>query len=362
MTLANPLDASGIRRGALAWFDRFGRDLPWRQTRDPYRVWVSEIMLQQTQVATVLRYFDPFIRRFPTVAALAEAREDDVLRAWEGLGYYRRARQLHAAAKHITQRLDGRFPTDSDQWQLLPGVGRYTANAILSLAHDQALPIVEANTQRLYSRLIAWPAPLAQPASQRLLWQVAQTLVDAHRPRAMNLALMDIGSVVCQPKQPRCTDCPLVDDCHAHRLGLQGQIPGRVKTTKYQPRFDYAVVIADRRGRIWLRRCRADEQWAGLWDVPRISNEDKEFRKPLAELRSALHRAFDWPIEVRDPWLTIKHGITRYRVTLQVYRGRFERSPRSGNDARWFDASQLADLPLSTTGRKIVARFLRERS
>ena len=198
-----------FRRRLLAWFDQNARVLPWRRSRDPYAVWLSEIMLQQTQVATVIGYFDRFLARFPTIEALARADEHEVLRLWEGLGYYRRARQLHRAARIIVAEHGGRFPRDPSIVRRLPGIGRYTAGAILSIAFDAREPILEANTLRLLSRLLCYDGDPRSPDGQRLLWAMAEALLPRRGSGRLNQALMELGSEVCTARSPRCEQCPV---------------------------------------------------------------------------------------------------------------------------------------------------------
>src|SRR6478609_967208 len=214
-----------LRRRLLSWYATHKRDLPWRRSRDPYRVWLSEIMLQQTQVATVKDYFERFTRAFPDVESLAAAEESDVLRLWEGLGYYRRARQLHAAAKKVVADFDGKFPDEAEALQQVPGIGRYTAGAIASIAFDRRAPILEANTIRLLSRLVAYRGNPHSQVGQRPLWLVAEEILPQKRVAEFNQALMELGSLICTPNEPKCAECPLATVCAAFAAGLQSEIP-----------------------------------------------------------------------------------------------------------------------------------------
>ena len=214
-----------FRRRLLAWYARNARDLPWRRTTNPYRVWVSEVMLQQTQVETVKPYFQRFIREFPTVKKLAAADEQNVLRHWEGLGYYRRARQLHAAAQVIVTQHKGKFPREITTLQTLPGIGRYTAGAIASIAYDESGPILEANTIRLFARLIGYQQIPTTSTGQRILWQTAAEILPRKNIAQFNQGVMELGALVCTPKNPRCSDCPVSALCAAREAGLQEEIP-----------------------------------------------------------------------------------------------------------------------------------------
>ena len=216
-----------LPRRLLAWFARHRRDFPWRRDRDPYRIWVSEVMLQQTQAATVVPYFERFLQAFPTLAHLAAAEEQDVLRLWEGLGYYRRARDLLRTARLLAATNEGRFPDDLVGLHGLPGLGRYTRNAVLSQAFDLRLPILEANSVRVLARLFGRTGDPRSGPEQRWLWAAAESLLPSRRVGDFNQALMELGALVCTPTAPRCGECPLAADCAARRLGLQAVIPER---------------------------------------------------------------------------------------------------------------------------------------
>jgi A/G-specific adenine glycosylase len=345
-----------LRRRLLAWYAAHKRDLPWRRSRDPYRVWISEIMLQQTQVATVSDYFDRFIRTFPDIVSLSAANEIDILRQWEGLGYYRRARQLHAAAKKVVEVFGGDIPSEIDKLQQLPGVGRYTAGAIASISFDRRAPILEANTIRLLSRLVAYRGNPHSQMGQRPLWQVAEDILPKQRVSEFNQALMELGSLVCTPNEPKCPSCPLLTVCAAFADGLQREIP-RAKPRKNYTELREAAVIVRKNGTVLIRQCAADERWAGLWDFPRFAVEADG---PLfAGKEIAAKVASQTGIKCAPGGLlkTMKHGVTRYRITLDCYQATYVSGRvRATNNApvRWLPVSKLSSLPLSTTGRKIA--------
>ncbi|MEY4178283.1 MAG: A/G-specific adenine glycosylase [Planctomycetota bacterium] len=338
-----------LRRRLLAWFATRARDLPWRKTRDPYHVWISEIMLQQTQVATVIPYFERFIAAFPDEASLAAASEQEVLRLWEGLGYYRRARNLHAAAKRIVAEHGGKFPRTVDAVRSLPGIGRYTANAVLSIALDQRLPILEANTVRLHSRLLAYAGPPTTTAATKLLWEFAEAVLPTRDAGRFNQALMELGSLVCVPRNPACAECPLADLCPTRMGGLQDKIPAAVKKTRYEDVTETAVLV--RHGaRVLVRQCGPGERWAGLWDFPRHS-------APLEgrSLIDATREMTGVDIELYRELTVIKHGVTRYRITLRCIEAHARSVPDTLPPAvRWVTTEELQALPLSTTGRKLA--------
>jgi A/G-specific adenine glycosylase len=345
---------SALRRRLLAWYARSARELPWRGSRDPYAVWVSEIMLQQTQVAAVKPYFERFLQQWPSIGALAEAGEEAVLRLWEGLGYYRRARQLHRAAQILAAEHDGRFPQEFDVVRRLPGVGRYTAGAILSIALDQPRPILEANTVRLWARLLGYGGRSTTAEGQRLLWGAAEAILPRRGAGRVNQALMDLGSLVCLARGPRCESCPLAPHCAARGSGRQAEIP--VKNAK--PAFEYrreAAVVVRRNGRVLLGKCDESGRWAGLWDFPRyvVASTGAALRREIAE---RVLDATGAAVELGRLLMTIKHGVTRFRITLDCYEATCCAQGRRTNGAttyRWVRPAELERYPLNSTGRRL---------
>ena len=340
-----------FRERLRTWYRRNARSLPWKETRDPYRIWISEIMLQQTQVATVIDYYQRFLKRFPDVQSLAAADEQEVLRLWEGLGYYRRAKQMRQAAIVLADQYQGEFPQDVQAIHALPGVGRYTAGAIASFAWDFPAPIVEANTQRLYCRLLAYPEDPTRTAGQRLLWTFAEELLPRKDAGEFNQALMDLGRAVCSPRSPDCENCPIQGICPTEEAGLQATIPAPKKKMQYEEITEAAVVVRDGR-KVLLRRCGEGERWAGLWDFPRfaVQGEPPQWLPKLAEMvreRTAVE------IELGESAASLKHGVTRFRITLHCYWGKPIRGSIQGDDLQWTAIEDLEAVPLSATGRKL---------
>ncbi len=381
-----------VRRRLLEWYRRHARDLPWRSDPTPYRVWVSEVMLQQTQVATVIDYYHRFLKSFPDVRALAEADPQLLLSHWEGLGYYRRARSLHAAARQIVEKHDGKFPETFDEVISLPGIGRYTAGAILSISRDKRLPILEGNTQRVFSRWIALESPPTDRAATNLLWQVAEAMLPVKRAGVFNQAAMELGALVCSPTAPDCDHCPVSRDCRARQAGLQDSIPGKVSRVNYEDRTEYAIVIAqptdeqptdeqpiEERGtgeraievrdrvprsrrprvaRYLVRQLPEGRRWAGLWDFPRTTEQVFDSVEAAADgLSSEVGMSFS----IGSRIATIRHGVTRYRIVLHVHEA-FCTDPVSAPPRPWRFVSlkQLETLPMSVTGRKITALLQRQ--
>ncbi len=356
-----------FRRRLIRWYDQHHRLLPWRETDNPYAIWVSEIMLQQTQVATVIPYYERFLRRFDSVKALADADEVEVLRHWEGLGYYRRARQMHAAARRVVNEHQGEFPTSLDEVLALPGIGRYTAGAICSFAYDQPAPIVEANTQRLYARLLRLSEPLVAKDSQAMLWSFAEEILPTQSGRTINQAVMELGSLVCQPK-PHCDVCPLQDLCPTFAGGLQAVIPAPKKKTNYEARHEVALIIQNSKSQYLVRQCRPDEWWAGLWDFPRF-----EVMEPIDddaifdEIADQAKLKFGLACRVESFLFSVKHSVTKYRITLKCFSARLARTKNGSKKSigdkhfdpatHWVSSEELAAMPLSASGRRVTKRL-----
>ena len=344
-----------LRRKILRWYAKHARTLPWRGTLDLYRVWVSEIMLQQTTTRTVQGFFDRFMARFSTIRELATAELDEVNRFWEGLGYYRRAAQLHRTAKEIVEKWNGEFPMDVEVVKKLPGIGRYTAGAILSIATDQRLPILEANTLRLHARLLAVKGDPSKGETNRVLWEFAERVLPKTGCGRFNQALMDLGSLVCTPKEPHCSECPIVSLCETAQRGLQTQIPTARVKEKIEERTEAAVLVR-KKGKVLLIRYPFGVRWAGLWDFPRCEfNEadDEELQRKLSLLTGR-------NIIVGKRMETLKHSVTRYRITLHFHvaqefgKANVDSIPY---ETRWVTTQEMKEIPLNSTARKLWNRW-----
>lgn len=346
-----------FRRALLAWYTRSARPLPWRNTADPYRIWISEIMLQQTTVAAVVPYFERFLRRFPSLEALAVAPEEEVLRVWEGLGYYSRARNIHAAARTIVDEHEGQFPDDVAALMGLPGIGRYTAGAIASFAFDRQAPIVEANTLRLYCRLLGFRGDPRAAAGRKILWDFAGRIVPHKRPGLFNQALMELGATLCKPENPNCSRCPVRASCAAFTNGWQNEIPVSAERAAPTPVTEIAVAV--RRGKRYLLLKRPPGQrWAGLWDFVRFAWPNSNRVSPTL-LESAMHKQTGLEVEIQEAVAEIRHSVTRFRITLCCYTAQWigGEPNDSCHDFRWVTARQIVHLPLSVTGRRLARRL-----
>jgi A/G-specific adenine glycosylase len=313
-----------FQRRLLAWYRKSRRTLPWRESRDPYRVWLSEIMLQQTRVAAVIGHYDEFLRRFPTVEKLAAARESSVLAAWSGLGYYRRARMLQAAAKMVVRELGGKFPATAEQWRELPGIGRYTAAAIASIAFAEPVAVVDGNVERVLQRL----------SGRRLageeLWQVAEELLDRKRSGDFNQAMMELGATVCTPRAPGCSTCPVVELCATRGELAVGASPARQKKREIHYALDCRNE-AGGDGEVFLvQRPRTASLMAGMWELPELTN-----------CHGASQLSF-----------TLRHSITVTDYTVRVWRA----AAPERVEGKWIPATRLGRVALTGLARKILRK------
>ena len=350
--------AAFLHAHLIDWFREKQADLPWRRNRTPYRVWLSEIMLQQTQVATVIPYYERFLARFPTVEALAAAPLDDVLKLWEGLGYYSRAQNLHRAAQIVAGELGGRFPETAAELQKLPGIGRYTAGAIASLAFGQDVPVLDGNIIRVLARVCNIEDDVTQSATQRALWALAEQLVPAGNAAAWNEGLMELGRRICTPRDPLCKQCPIAPECEAFRLGVQNERPVKRPRAK-TPHYDVTAAVIHRAdGQVLIAQRPLDGMLGGLWEFPGGK------REPGETLRACLEREIseELGIEIRvGPQIaTVRHGYTHFRITLYAFACEIVRGePQAIGCAAWTWASldELDRYAFPVTDQQIIAQL-----
>ncbi len=333
-------------RQLLEWYAARKRDLPWRRTRDPYAIWVSEVMLQQTQVKTVLGYYERWMQRFPTVAALAAAADADVLHAWQGLGYYSRARRLLSGARAVTERHGGELPRDVAALLALPGIGPYSAGAIASIAFGLPEPLVDGNVVRVLTRWFALRGDPAKAPLKQRLWQLARQLVPADRPADFNQGLMELGATLCTPLSPRCPECPLAVECAALKQGLERDLPELAKRKKPTELLTAAAYV--RRGdAVLLRQLPPDApRWAGLWVLPFVELNAGETPQRGAE--RALQEA-QLAGAAKDVLREARHTITRFRITLSVVR-----CSLASRRVELFTKSQVARLALPSVHQRLL--------
>jgi A/G-specific adenine glycosylase len=351
-----------VQERLTAWYRNARRDLPWRINGDPYRVLVSEMMLVQTTVTAVIPYFERFIGQFPDVQSLAAADESHVLKCWEGLGYYRRARQLHAAARVIVQEYGGTIPVDAAAVRALPGVGRYIAGAILSFAFDQPEPIVEANSQRVLARLLAIEDNLKAASTQKRIWQAAERLVPRLGAGTFNQALMEVGALVCTPREPSCLICPLSTLCEARRQGRQDILP--VMSPKPPPlAVTEACAIVVRDGTVLIVQRGRGGLWEQFWEFPTIHIDGvdpagRSFAGPV-DLAEGVKRLTGISIEPGPPVKVLTYSVTNHRVKLSAHIAQARAgtpTPSPGFvDIRWVEPGRLGEHTFSSASRRIIA-------
>jgi A/G-specific adenine glycosylase len=354
------LEAAGrkrtyLRRSLLAWFRRNARDLPWRGTGNPYRVWVAEILLQQTRVQAALPYYHRLIQSFPTVTDLAAADEDRVMKLWEGLGYYSRARNLLRAARLIVAEYGGRFPKRADEWRRLPGVGRYTAAAIASIAFGERVAIVDGNAKRVLSRIFDIEDCIDAAKTQRVLWSIAEQLVPRKAPGDFNQALMELGSRVCVPGEPRCDECPVRRHCDARAVGRQSSLPVR-RAKKPLPHYEIVAAAMTKNGRYLLGKRPAASMLGGLWELPGGKTEPDETHAQA--LRRELREELGIEVAVGRLVASVNHGYSHFRITLYVYRcehvcGRPQ--PFYYTEFKWVARKHFSRYAVPAATRKILA-------
>jgi A/G-specific adenine glycosylase len=348
------LNPARFRRRLLAWFDISKRDLPWRGNRDPYRIWVSEVMLQQTTVAAVVPYFSRFIRTFPNLKALAAADEQDVLHIWQGLGYYRRARNLHEAARIVTAN-GGLLTDDPAKWAELPGIGRYILGAVLSQAFDRPMPIVEANSIRVMCRLFGKRGDVKSSKIQAWLWETAEKLLPRKHAGDFNQAMMELGALICTPDNPHCKDCPVRADCKAFADGTQANIPPKAPRKHIQQVREVAIVVRNGKRVLLAQRPVDADRWRSMWEFPQSVVRDKETIEQAA--RRCLKVSLGLRAGAAKELTTIRYNVTQFQMTLTAVEFKCLAKPSTNHSYQrlaWVSSNQLDKYPASTAQRRIM--------
>jgi A/G-specific adenine glycosylase len=363
LTLSNlePALIRWMQRRLLTWFGRCARKLPWRLRPQPYRVWLSEIMLQQTQVATVLPYYRRFLRRFPTVRALAKASQDAVLKAWEGLGYYSRARNLHQAARLVIRNFHGQVPDSASGWRGLPGIGPYTANAIASISQGERVPVVDGNVSRVWARFFRLEGAMDRPATKKQLWDLAGQLVPGKAPGDFNQAVMELGALVCLPRNPACPACPLAPRCQAQAAGQVDKYPRR-RGKRPIPHWEVVAAVLKRGERYLVGRRPASGLLGGLWEFPGGKVEPGE-TLPQA-LRREIEEELGLHVRVGKELVAVDHAYTHFSVTLHAFAcvgERGEPQPRFHQALRWVSLEKMRRLAFPRANHTIL-NFLGQKS
>ncbi|MEO1147025.1 MAG: A/G-specific adenine glycosylase [Cyanobacteria bacterium J06638_22] len=344
---------SALRQHLLQWYAEQGRDLPWRRTRDSYAIWISEIMLQQTQVKTVIPYYTRWLEALPTIADLAAADQNQVLKLWQGLGYYARARNLHQAAQQMMIQHHGEFPHTLPEVIALPGIGRTTAGGILSAAFNQPISILDGNVKRVLTRLIASKRPVRK--ASKLLWQVSDQVLDPVQPGAFNQALMDLGATVCLPRNPNCGACPWSDICRAFQQNMQNELPMREEKAPIPHKSIGVAVVWNEVGQILIDRRPPSGLLGGLWEFPGGKIEPGETVEDC--IRREIKEELGIEVEVGDRLISLDHAYSHFRVTLNVHHCRHlsgEPQPIECDEIRWVSLDELDQYPFPAANVQII--------
>lgn len=343
-----------IQRHLLNWYRQNRRQLPWRSTDNPYHIWVSEVMLQQTQVNTVLPYYREFLLQFPDIKSLASADLQDVLKAWEGMGYYARARNLHRAAKIVLQEHRGEIPASWEDFKKLPGVGDYIAAAVLSIAYNQPYAVIDGNVKRVLARVFQIEAPVNRSSSYKLFKDVAGRLLDLQNPSSFNQAMMELGAVVCKPQNPVCGRCPLQPECHAYRVGKVNEYPKRLKS-KPVPEYHIVVGVVFKHNHVLITQRNSEGLLGGLWEFPGgkvRKNEDPE-TACIREIKEEVNLM----VKIDSYLSRVKHAYTHFKITLDVFCCRYLKGKVRLNgpvDYRWIKLSEIERFPFPKANHKFI--------
>lgn len=343
-----------FRQALHDWFRVHQRQLPWRETKNPYFIWISEVMLQQTQVKKVLGYYENFIRQFPTIQSLARTDLQDVLKAWEGMGYYARARNLHKASQIIINEMHGIIPADYETFRKLPGAGDYISAAVLSLAFDKPYAVVDGNVKRVIARLLRINAPINTASAQKIFREKADMLLDQRQAGAFNQAMMELGALICRPQNPSCLACPVADLCETFKANEQARFPVTIPSRKI-PEYRISVAVIFQKGRVLITQRKPDGLLGGLWEFPggqQLEGESAE----LACIRS-IKEQINLTIEVLDFLTFVNHAYSHFKIHVNVFRCRVT----SGNvllngpaDFRWIRLNEIDRFPVHVAHHKFI--------
>jgi A/G-specific adenine glycosylase len=348
---------SEIAEYLLAWYERHARQLPWRGHPDPYAIWVSEIMLQQTRVETVIPYFTHWMERFPTILSLAQASEQEILQVWEGLGYYSRARNLHRAAKQVSDHWNGRLPSTRQELESLPGIGAYTAGAIASIAFGQDEAALDGNIRRVLARIFNVDLPARSPQGERHLWELARQILPQGRAGDFNQALMDLGATICTPQSPTCLICPVSAMCQAFALGIQEDRPV-LEARPSIPHYTVTAAIIRRDGKFLIARRPSDGLLGGMWEFPGGKLEPGEQLED--GLQREIREELGVTIAVENPFGVYRHAFTHFKITLHAFFCSLidgEPQPFAASELHWAAPGELSLFPMGKVDRQIAKKL-----
>ena len=356
--IAKKIDVEQFRSDLLQWFVQEQRELPWRKDQDPYKVWVSEIMLQQTKVDTVIPYFNRFIEQFPTIEALSDAEEEKVLKAWEGLGYYSRARNLHSAVKDVQENYGGKVPNTPEEISKLRGVGPYTAGAILSIAYGVPEPAVDGNVMRVLSRILSIWEDIAKPKTRKTFEEAVRVLISHENPSYFNQALMELGALICTPTSPSCLLCPVREHCHAFHEGTVTELPVKTKAKKQRTLQLAAVILTDEEGRTLIHKRAENGLLANLWEFPNIEIV-QTLTSERAQLEEKLLDMYQAKVEVGEMITRIEHVFSHLVWNINVYSGKLIELKEEKEDLKKVNAEEIKPFPFPVSHQKMM-KFLPE--
>jgi len=337
---------SEFQKDLISWFRKNQRELPWRKDKEPYKIWVSEIMLQQTKVDTVIPYFNRFMRIFPTIESLAKAKEEDVLKAWEGLGYYSRARNLQQGAKQVMQQYKGKIPENSDI-EKIRGIGPYTKGAILSIAYGKAEPAVDGNVMRVYSRIFSVWDDIAKTQTRHIFEKLVRETIDQKNTSDFNQGIMELGALICTPTNPKCKECPVKTHCQAFQDNSQGELPIKSKKKPPKPIKIAVVLLFDEKGNIVTRKRSNPGLLENLWEFPNMETETK------AILEEEMRKTFGKKVYVKEKLMELTHIFTHIKWEMTVYKGKIEEQVKENESLKLIPFEELTDLPFPVAYQKI---------
>lgn len=351
------IDIKGFQDDLLSWFEAEQRELPWRKDKDPYKVWVSEIMLQQTRVDTVIPYFHRFIEQFPTIKDLSEADEERVLKAWEGLGYYSRARNLQSAVREVHEKYGGKVPDNPKEISALKGVGPYTAGAILSIAYGIPEPAVDGNVMRVLSRILSIWEDIAKPSSRKTFEAAVRKLISHENPSYFNQGLMELGALICTPASPSCLLCPVREHCTAFYEGTQQELPVKTRTKKQRNVQLAAAVLEDDQGRILIHKRPAKGLLANLWEFP-MMEINLAYVSEKEQMKNALNTQHGAEIEIDGMTGQIEHVFSHLTWNINVYKGRIKSLKKEETDLKLVSIDEMKEYPFPVSHQKMFKQFL----
>ncbi|MBY0121864.1 A/G-specific adenine glycosylase [Bacillus sp. S/N-304-OC-R1] len=352
----NHIDINEFQHDLISWFEAEQRDLPWRKDKDPYKVWVSEIMLQQTRVDTVIPYFHRFMEQFPTTKALAEAEEDRVLKAWEGLGYYSRARNLQAAVREVEEKYGGKVPDNLKEISSLKGIGPYTAGAVLSIAYGIPEPAVDGNVMRVLARILSIWDDIAKPSTRKIFEEAVRKLISHENPSFFNQALMELGALICTPTFPKCLLCPVREHCHAFHEGTIADLPVKTKNKKHRHVRIAAAVFTDEQGRILIHKRDENGLLANLWEYPNTEIL-LPYEHETTQLKEIMKEQYGADVEINEMNGQIEHVFSHLTWNINAYKGTLLSLEKETDNLKLVTLEEMEQYAFSVSHQKIFQQF-----